>query len=178
MTQAVDTPNILIRSAMLQDVSEIARVHVKSWQSSYKHLMAADYLSKLQLDERIAFWSKVLQDKQTASHTYVALRDDDGTVIGFCHGGPSRHPAYATYGEIYAIYLLSDFQGKEIGRCLFQRSMIKFRQDSYAGALLWVLADNPACGFYQKMGGAICEEKFEEIGGAKLKEVLFVWDQI
>jgi L-amino acid N-acyltransferase YncA len=50
---------------------------------------------------------------------YVAVTND-GDVIGFCSGGPSRRPAYAAQSEIYAIYLMTGFEQRGIGRRLFE----------------------------------------------------------
>lgn len=44
--------------------------------------------------------------------------------------------------------------------------------------MLWVLEDNPSCGFYGAMGGMVADEKWEEIGGKKLKELAYGWSSL
>lgn len=43
---------------------------------------------------------------------------------------------------------------------------------------LWVLAQNPARRFYEQLGGTAVEEKTIEIGGRKLAEVAYGWDDL
>lgn len=40
-------------------------------------------------------------------------------------------------------------------------------------AIIWTLQDNPACSFYQRLGGKFVAEKTIEIGGTQLVELGF-----
>jgi hypothetical protein len=44
--------------------------------------------------------------------------------------------------------------------------------------LVWVLADNPARGFYERLGGRYLRQKPIEIGGIDLFEAAYGWDDI
>jgi hypothetical protein len=41
--------------------------------------------------------------------------------------------------------------------------------------VVWVLKENPARGFYERMGGVKVGEQMIEIGGATLPEIAFGW---
>jgi hypothetical protein len=43
---------------------------------------------------------------------------------------------------------------------------------------VWVLADNPACRFYESLGGARVREEEIERGGRALKKVAYGWADI
>jgi len=43
---------------------------------------------------------------------------------------------------------------------------------------LWVLADNPAAGFYRHMGGRELRRKMLEIGGKALEEIAYGWEEL
>jgi hypothetical protein len=43
---------------------------------------------------------------------------------------------------------------------------------------VWVLADNPSRGFYEKLGGKFVYEKAVRIGGIALREVAYGWEDI
>ena len=41
--------------------------------------------------------------------------------------------------------------------------------------LVWVLADNSACKFYESLGGQVVKEKLMDRGGVQLVEVAYGW---
>jgi len=45
-------------------------------------------------------------------------------------------------------------------------------------SILWVLKDNPACRFYERLGGRFIAEKWIEIGGKQLLDVAYVWQNL
>jgi FR47-like protein len=51
----------------------------------------------------------------------------------------------------------------------------KLSQANINSMLVWVLANNPACQFYEKLGGEIVDSKQQERGGAILTEVAYGW---
>jgi ribosomal protein S18 acetylase RimI-like enzyme len=81
-------------------------------------------------------------------------------------------------GEIYAIYLLEQHQGKGWGKKLFAEAAKRLKSEGYASMMLWVLADNPTRGFYEAMGGAATKQKKIEIGSDTLLEVAYEWERI
>lgn len=44
--------------------------------------------------------------------------------------------------------------------------------------VIWVLKDNPACRFYERLGGRRMAEKVVEIGGKELTDVANVWPDL
>ena len=109
----------------------------------------------------------------------MVAKTQDGKVIGFSHVGKARDEDVADhFGEVSAIYLLKDFQGKGIGRRLFQLSLERLKVMSFKSALLWVLRDNLTASFYQKMGGQETIEKEDEIGDKTLIEDRYEWREL
>jgi hypothetical protein len=53
---------LTLRRASLEDVVDIARVHVRSWQSAYRGLLPQDYLNRLTPAQRILRWERVVRD--------------------------------------------------------------------------------------------------------------------
>ena len=54
--------------------------------------------------------------------------------------------------------------------------MDQLKRDGFAKAMLWVLAANPTCRFYEHVGGKVIQEKVESIAGKSLKELGYGWD--
>jgi hypothetical protein len=48
----------------------------------------------------------------------------------------------------------------------------------FRSLIIWVLKDNPARGFYERLGGRLAAEKVVEIGGRQLVDVAYVWPDL
>jgi GNAT superfamily N-acetyltransferase len=108
---------------------------------------------------------------------YVA-EDAQGTIVGFASGGPERSGDPVYTGELYAIYLLAQHQGKGMGRHLVISLVHRLLQEGMRGLLLWVLAANPARTFYERLGGQRVYEKTVTIDGVALLEVAYGWRDV
>ena len=107
---------IFIRKAEVDDAKGIAKVHVDSWRTTYKGIVPDTFLDNLSYEHRELTWKKGINE----NNVYIA-ENENGKVIGFSTGGKERTGKYEAYiGELYAIYILKEFQGKGIGRLLFQ----------------------------------------------------------
>ena len=51
----------------------------------------------------------------------------------------------------------------------------RLAQHGLTSMLVWVLADNPACYFYEALGGTYLREKMIVIGGKELREIAYGW---
>lgn len=82
-------------------------------------------------------------------NTLIALVD--GQVVGFACYGTSSQKDLENAGELYAIYVLAEHYGKEIGYQLFQAALAKMANSVTIS--LWVLEGNArAIAFYEKVG--------------------------
>jgi GNAT superfamily N-acetyltransferase len=162
-----------IRTAHVNDAAAIAKVHVESWRTTYKGIVPDDFLARLSYKQREQLWRQILTDSDSPSFVYVA--DESETVIGFVSGGPERSGDPVYTGELYALYLLARYQGQGIGRQLVITLVNRLLQDGMTALLLWVLAENPARQFYERLGGRPLYEKTVTIGGVPLIEVAYGW---
>lgn len=164
-----------IRLATPQDAPSIARIHVDSWRTTYAGLIPQHVLDGLSYKARESYWQRALSNPGNPSFIYVA-EDAPGEIAGFACGGPSRAEELPYKGELYAIYILEERQGKGIGRGLFLAIVERLAEIGIRSMLLWVLAGNPACGFYEAIGGRKVAERQEEMGGEKVMELAYAWD--
>jgi GNAT superfamily N-acetyltransferase len=166
-----------IRLARPNDADAIARVHVDSWRTTYAHVLLADYLAQLSVDERASHWQRVLSDPQAPKIAYVA--DDRLTgVVGFASGGPDRTGDLGFSGELYCIYLLERAQRAGLGRRLVSAVAGRLLKLGHTSMLVWVLADNPSRRFYEALGATFVTEKMIELGGKALAEVAYGWKDL
>ncbi|MDS9470740.1 GNAT family N-acetyltransferase [Sporosarcina pasteurii] len=163
---------MFIRKATVEDVKGIAKVHVDSWRTTYQGIVPDSYLSSLAYKEREKIWVRGIKE-----NTIYIVEDESDQLVGFATGGKERTGKYKDYlGELYAIYLLEATQGKGLGRKLFNRVVKDLQGKNLNSMLIWALADNPACHFYEKLGGKKVDTAEIEIAGKKLKEVAYGWD--
>ena len=47
-----------IRRASVSDAAEIASVHVRTWQAAYAHVFGEERLAQLDVDRRVAGWTR------------------------------------------------------------------------------------------------------------------------
>lgn len=120
-----------------------AYVHWKAWQEAYQGLIDPAYLERLTLDKcvKAAF--------QWTENILVAKEND--RVIGFVGYGACREKDLPEAGEVFALYILSEYYGKKAGYALMQAAL--GRLSEYRRVAVWVLQGNErAARFYEKCG--------------------------
>jgi ribosomal protein S18 acetylase RimI-like enzyme len=162
---------IRIRKAAVEDAAAIAYVQVESWRSTYAGIIPEAYIASLNVEVRTEKW-KALFDSGKA-HFFVA--EDESGIFGFVCGGELSEPIEGYDGELRAIYLLRERQRQGVGRLLAQTLAKALRAEGCKSIVAWVLEENPAVSFYQRLGGVEIARKLVEIGGAPLSELAFGW---
>ena len=162
----------VIRKARIEDAQSIAEVRTKSWQSTYRGIVSDAYLDNMDIAKVTELWKQIIAQNPCV---YVAETDH---IVGFGSAGKNRHPAITADGEIYLLYLLKECQGIGIGKMLFLELIQQLYSQSMKSMLIMVLRDNPSKHFYIHMGGRLIKEEEVEIGGQKLIEEAYMWDDI
>jgi ribosomal protein S18 acetylase RimI-like enzyme len=162
----------MIRVALPNDAAEIARVHVESWRSSYRGLLADEFLDSLSEAGYADRWRRVIGDG--ASRVFV-VEEPDG-VVGFASGGRERAGESGYEGELYAIYIVAGSQRKGHGRELVHTMAAALREKGLRDMIVWVLRDNTSAReFYERLGGTYVRSQPITIGPTTLEEVSYGW---
>src|SRR5436190_10727066 len=157
---------MIIREATPTDAPAIARVHVDSWRTTYKGFVPDKVLAELSYEERENLWDRSLSQvgRDRGVFCYVA-EDEAGQIVGFASGGPERTGDAVYKGEVYAIYILQSHQGKGLGHRLMSACGDRLIKAGIRTLLVWVMAQNPACRFYEALGGVKVHERQEAMRG-------------
>lgn len=154
--------NIIIkRMETEEEIRGKAYVHWEAWQEAYPGLVSREYLDNLTLEkcEKMAFaWPDNL---------LVAKEGD--RVIGFVGFGDRGEEAPDT-GEIFALYMLSEYYGTGVSRQLMEAGLAQLK--GYSKICLWVLKENKrAIRFYEKCGFFADGEEMisPKIGAAEIR---------
>lgn len=162
-----------VREAAPADIPAIARVHVDTWRAAYRGIVPDDHLDGLSYADRERLWTVALKP---SNPTVVSVAEDEaGRVVGFAAGGPERSGDPDHRGEVYAIYVDASAQGHGLGRRLVADIARRLAGAGLTSLLIWVLADNPARGFYEALGGRYVRAQPVAMGDATLDEVAYGW---
>lgn len=142
--------NVTIRTAIVTDAGEIARIHVDSWRVAYADIVPERCLEQLSTEERKERWARNLSRSTDGTRVAVA---DDGQTVGWCSFGPSRNEQSDGVGELYAIYLDRSHWRRGVGTQLLEDALSALRESGFASVTLWVLEEKQrAIAFYEKAG--------------------------
>src|SRR5215469_12406466 len=139
---------MIIRSARVQDVPQMARVHVRCWQETYRGLMSDAVLDDPGLPAaRERMWSDILTNARFRQNQ-VAVAERHEELVGIAMSGPSRNIAVAWAKQLYVLYVYAADHGTGAGRALLEAVI-----DPEESVALWVADPNPrAQAFYRKHG--------------------------
>ncbi len=166
-----------IRHAEFEDAAGIARVQIDTWRAAYQRIMPPRLLADMS-DIRIsAFWAQVIAEAQGLSFCFVAAAGE--RVVGFASGGPRQHTDDTTRGEVYALYVLPEFQGRGVGRRLVATSFERMLELGMKEGRIWTLRENASArAFYARIGGTQTDNGYNDIGGIRYPEVAFDWPDL
>jgi len=170
-----------IREARKTDAEDIAYVHLTTWKTNYKGIIAQAYLDNLSLKDRLDLRQKIL-DNNAGIHLVATFKNK---VIAFYDADHFRFHENQRIssdqlkrrnekGEIYAIYILQEHQHVGIGSDLFQVGRNRLKEKGLIPFVAWVLKENHlATSFYEKMGGKLVDEVKVIIGGSEYLELAY-----
>lgn len=111
------------------------------------------------------------------THAYhrAFVAEGEGQVVGFAGYGASQTEETDFDGELFSIYILQAVHKQGVGRRLVNAVVKELRGMGCSSMMVWVLKDNPARGFYERLGGKYLYEKTIQIGNDTLMEVAYGW---
>jgi ribosomal protein S18 acetylase RimI-like enzyme len=170
-----------IRPATAHDAAALAHIQVHGYRTAYAGLMPADYLAHFTLEEQEQDWRDLLAEP--TGDILLVAETDGGEVAGYALGRPGPvevSPTGVYDAELVALHVRREFQKQGMGRALVRAMAKALSGQGCASLALFVLADNPACFFYERLGGQCVGEKrwtmddfdFEVVEGA------YAWREI
>ena len=171
--------SVLVRAAVESHAPDIARIHVRTWQSAYAGIVNADYLAALSIPERTKTWAAGLSQGRMPDGGRIFVAEIEGEVAGWMTCGASRDDgADADTGELHGIYVDADVQGRGVGAALMQVCCDELRHSGFTRATLLVFSRNiSARNWYEQHGWTFDgTEAVFTIGNQEVSEVRYARD--
>ena len=165
---------MIIRQAQIKDAFYIAQINITTWKQAYASLLPHTFLKNRNLtDERI---QKLEQQIQTKQHIMLVAEIKD-QVIGYLIGGPARDKDFPFTYELYAFYVLPQYQHQHIGQALFDEFNHQIKHQPFYAYML--KGNAPAQNFYLRNGGIELSFYERPLPSKELNttEVLFAFNQ-
>jgi ribosomal protein S18 acetylase RimI-like enzyme len=140
-----------LREAGPSDADAVAALHLASWRSAYRGILADAWLDGPAEADRLTLWRARLAEDPAARIVLVA--EAAGALAGFaCLERRADGPWGLLVDNLHA---RPDMRGRGIGRLLLRELAARVPDDPVH---LWVLEANaPARGFYARVGGRAVE---------------------
>lgn len=163
-----------VRPATAADAAGIAEVHVVASRATYGGILPDEYLDRQSIDDRTKNWEAILARPEQ----FIVIAEVDSGVVGFANGGPEREDRQDFQGELYAIYVLNEWQRLGIGKKLVAHTAATLLQRGFDDMLVWVLAVNPYRQFYERLGGQLVDQKATMCAGREMGVVAYGWKDL
>jgi GNAT superfamily N-acetyltransferase len=151
----------IVRKALISDAEPILKVQNQGWLDTFQTIIGTEKVKAIVQKRTVQEWQKILQSTNTI--TYV-IENNERQVVGFAGCGPKRESMDGFPGEIYGLYVLKAYHRTGCGKALFQASADYLKSRNLIPFAICTFSDNPACRFYEKMGGSIiktCPSPFD-----------------
>lgn len=171
----MDFDNLIIREATLEDIPEVARLHVNSWNKTYNGIIDQDYLNNMKnnIDKRI----ERMNNEFNLRKMIVAILNDE--IVAFSEFTLTNEFSkdLDIDCELCGLYVKNEYLGKGIGSKVFDYVKSIFIENNKEKMGLWcVKENNNAINFYIRKGGIKVKEKPFTLAGKEYNEIAFVYN--
>jgi ribosomal protein S18 acetylase RimI-like enzyme len=170
----MDDLALCVRQARPEDAADLARIYIDSWHDTYAGIISHTLLGAMSLKGHTQRFQAAMKGPGTL---LVAERAGHGPV-GLSGLGAARDRGLGFEGEIYTLYVDPAFLGQGVGRALMAGAFECFKDRKMRSCLVWAHARNPACFFYEAMGGRRVATRTTRLMGEPTPEIGFGWKRL
>ena len=166
---------LIIREATLEDIPEVAKLHVDSWNKTYKGIIEQEHLDNMKnnLDKRI----ERMKNEFNLRKMIVVILDNE--IVAFSEFTLTNEFSkdLDIDCELCGLYVKNEYLGKGIGSKVFDYVKNIFVENNKKKMGLWcVKENNNAINFYIRKGGTQVKEKPFTLAGKDYSELAFIYN--
>ncbi len=164
------------RRPSLDEAETLAALHVQCWREAYAGFLPIELVSSFSAEQRLPMWQAVISN----SERFVLAAYDKAKPCGFIISGSTNEKHIENQdGHIWAIYIVSQFHRKGIGRALIAAAATDWLGRGGKNITLGVLAENAGARFfYEKLGARLVKTSTYDWDGYKLADAIYVFDDL
>ncbi|WVT73478.1 GNAT family N-acetyltransferase [Sinorhizobium chiapasense] len=167
---------IEIRPAVPDDIMMIASVIVETWRATFRGLIADQFLDAMTIEQQALRHARRMRVAGVFHLVAVDLNADK--VIGFANYGKARSMPPRFDRELYALYILEEFQRAGIGSALVRSVAAHSREMGGSSLFAWVLSTNPNRSFYERLGAVPVAQGQVALGAETHEQVAYRWNDL
>jgi ribosomal protein S18 acetylase RimI-like enzyme len=148
LTPPLSIGDLVLREATLADLRPLAELHVRTFNETH----VGPFGSGPSYATREWQWREKLAERD-ATHFVLVLETAAQHLVGFiwCHP-TDDNPKWAA--RLNKIYLLRQYQRRGLGKRMVAAAVDRLLEHGLTSMALFTEADNePACNFYEQLGG-------------------------
>jgi ribosomal protein S18 acetylase RimI-like enzyme len=156
----VSVDELVLREATIDDLRPLAELHVKTFNETH----VGPFGSGPTVETRLWQWRDKLLEIDAVHFVYV-LETPEKKLVGFIWCHPTKdNPDWAA--RLNKIYLLRPYQRRGLGRRLVKAAVDRLVANGLTSMALFTEVENePACAFYDSLGGERQLDEKGEFGG-------------
>ena len=161
---------INMRLAKPQDYETLGRFYYNCWMDLYPDIVDEDKFQGITMEQAISDF------KKTRCRDIIEGWQGD-ELVGFVSYGSCRDDdVLKDTGEVYRLYVTSEYQNRGEGRRLVHEAIRMLRREEYNQVVLWTLVDNPAAISFFEALGFKSDGTVRDVKNSPLKEMRFFRD--
>ncbi len=165
----------MIRYLTKEDIPEYQHLITTVWQQTYPGIVNQNFLDNLSHTEQQRIELNTITYFDQIKDTL--LLEQNNEIIGFVRFGKSDDINYPNTGEIFALYLLSQYKGKGYGKKLVQSAIKELINLGYTNMIIGCISQNPSNEFYKHLGGIkTSERQFTKTGDNLIENIYYFQD--
>ena len=162
----------IIRKRKKEDCKAIAHVVTIAWNETYQGIVPdwdLDNLEKTEQERADKLYNEFDEDNNNA-----LVLEINNKIVGFVNYGKTEDKDYPNCGEIFALYIIKEYQGYGYGRKLVNEAIKELKKMNYDKMLISCLKGNPSNEFYKHIGGKYIKDGIYK--RLNLKENVYLYD--
>ena len=157
----------------------IARIHVETWRSTYPGMLPDKTLIDMTIDDKAQSWRRTPGAARERGRGARRRVRRVAVPWDFASAGHNRHGSAALRRrDPDALCACRIGRIRVSGAACSKAASAPCARRGFASAVVWVLAENPARFFYERMGGKRAGERDEALWGAVLREIAYGWSAL
>lgn len=170
----------VLRNANVNDIDNLARAYVKCWHETYEDILPPKAHDDVTFEHALRQWRNIFVEQiNDADRAIFVIENEDTEIVGFasCGSASDRMQNVLGQGEIYALFLRSDFQGFGLGKALMLAvSRWLISRGLFTGGI-WVAEENThGCSFCEELGALPDGRRESNRYGHLLTYIAYVWN--